>query len=108
MDNIEYVGVNELKDGEKADLEKLSAEYYGKIKRRIKNTTSLKIHIKDHGKGGKSKFSIHVHVSAPTRFFEATASDWDFARTLHIAFNEVEKQIEHAFHDDTKFYEHKG
>lgn len=107
MEEIQYIGADVLDETEKSDLEKLSAEYYDKIKRALNNITSLKIHIKKHTKGGKGKFSVHASANAPTKIFEASASDWDFARTLHMAFNEIEKQIEHAFHDDTKFYEHK-
>ena len=64
MEEIQYIGVNELDDNEKEVVDKLSAEYYDKIKRELKNITSLKIHIKTYQTAGgvakKKKFSINV------------------------------------------------
>jgi len=108
MEAIQYIGADVLDETQKADLDKLSTEYYDRIQRGLKNITSLKIHVKKHTKGGRGKFSIHLTVIAPTRVFECSASDWDFAKTLHMVFNEMQNQIEHYFHKDTKFYEHKG
>ncbi|MFC1754685.1 hypothetical protein ACFL96_15015 [Thermoproteota archaeon] len=103
MEAIQYIGADELDPAEKADLDKLSMEYYDKIQRSLKNVTSIKIHIKAYAKeGGRKKFSIHISADAPTRKFQSTkASDWDFARTLHKAFKDLENQVVKAFKTDT-------
>ena len=89
MNDIQYVGAKELDDAEKKTLDDLSAEYYGKIQRKVKNVTSLKIHVKKHTKGGKPNYSVHLNLVAPTRDFECSASSWDFAKTMHMVFNET-------------------
>lgn len=99
MEAIQYIGIDQLDDTEKQVLDKLSAEYYEKIQRMLKNETSIVIHVKEYEKqGSRKKYSLHVRAIAPTVIFESSnASDWDLARTLHKAFNDIEKQIEHRF-----------
>jgi len=100
---IQFIGVNKLGEEEKAIVEALATEYYGKIKTYLHNITSVAVHIKtqkdeaDKGKEKKrKKFSIKVRVIAPTQVFESKhASDWDLARTMHKAFKNIEREIEH-------------
>jgi hypothetical protein len=101
-DIIEFVGLPDLDEDEKRILNTLSTEYYQKIKRTLKNVTSLVVHVKKYKKQGKKhKYSLHVRAIAPTRAFESTkAADWDFARTLHKAFKDLENQIKHKLHSD--------
>ncbi len=101
-DIIEFVGLSDLDETEKEILNTLSTEYYQKLKRTLKNVTSLVVHIKKYKKQGtKHKFSINVRAIAPTRAFESTkAADWDLARTLHKAFKDLENQIKHKLHTD--------
>jgi len=101
MEAIQYIGLKELGKEERSELDRISAEYHKKIQRSLKNDTSLVIHIKDYTKGGaKRKFSIHARAVAPTCIFEATSSDWDFARTLHTVLGDLEEQINHRLHAD--------
>ena len=117
MEAIQYIGVEQLSTDERIALDTLSAEYYDKIQRSLKNVTSLIIHIKeykkaaapekkeergDYGKKPKrKKYDIHIKVVAPTRIFEEKhAADWDFARTLHKAFKNLEREIQHKLHTD--------
>lgn len=100
---IQFIGVADLKEEEQVIVNKLSTEYYGKIKTYLHNLTSVAVHIKtqnDEAGEGKEKkrkkFSIKVRVIAPTHIFESKhASDWDLARTLHKAFKNIEHEIEH-------------
>lgn len=99
---IQFIGVKDLSDAEKATVNTLSTEYYQKIKVALKNITSLAVHVKLHGniedneKSKKKKFSIKVRVIAPTHVIESNmATDWDLARTLHKAFKNIEHEIEH-------------
>lgn len=105
MEPIQFIGVNELDEPQKALVNKLSTEYYDKIQRSLKNLTSLVIHVKQYEKEGKkSKFSIHIRAIAPTRIFESTkASDWDLTRTLHKAFKDLERQIEHVIKQNATY-----
>jgi hypothetical protein len=94
---IQFIGVNELDEAEQAVVNKLSTEYYDKIKRSLKNLTSIVLHIKTHNtEGSQKRFEVKLRVMAPTHTFEAEkASDWDLARTLHKAFKNIEHEIEH-------------
>lgn len=92
-------GIEKLDDENKRIFDKLCNEYSKKIERELKNTGLVEVLIKDYSREGKkSKFSIHVKVISSTRNFDAGASDWDFARTLHKSFNKVLNEIEHEFH----------
>ncbi len=101
-DIIEFVGLKDLDDSEKEVLNTLSTEYYQKLKTALNNVTSLVVHIKKYKKEGtRHKYSIHIRLIAPTRAFESTkAVDWDFARTLHKSFKNLENQIKHKLHSD--------
>lgn len=99
MQAIEIKGVELLDDKEKETANQLLNEYYPKIKIKLKNILSLKAHIKEYHKEGKrKKYSIHVEAIAPAKIFEASAFDWDFARTLHKAMNKIMNEIEHRLH----------
>lgn len=102
MEAIQYIGIEQLTPEERAILDKLSAEYYDTIQRSLKNLTSIIIHIKEYNKEGKrKKYSVNVRAVAPTAIFEEKhAADWDFARTLHKAFKNIERQIQHRLHTD--------
>ncbi len=95
MAKIEYAGLKEINEKEKEILDKLSEEYYPKIKRKLHNELTLKIHIKKYSETGeKHKWSIHAKAIAPTKIFTSDkACDWDFARTLHKAFKDLENEI---------------
>ncbi|MBI1971139.1 hypothetical protein HYS47_05295 [Candidatus Woesearchaeota archaeon] len=101
MEPIQYVGLDEVDQAGRQVLDRLSAEYHEKIQRSLNNPTSLQIHIKVYSKEGKKKYSIHVKAVAATRLFQSTkAHDWDLARTLHKAFQDIEHQIKHKLHTD--------
>jgi hypothetical protein len=105
MEPIQFIGLNKLEKVDQDMVQKLATEYYGKIQRELKNLTSLVIHIKDYGKGGhRQKYSVHIRAVAPTRIFESAkgkqAADWDLASSLHGAFKNLERQIQHAFHGE--------
>lgn len=100
MEQIQYIGLQNLEVVEKEMVEKLTAEYYNKIHRALKNDVSLKIHLKEYKKeGARHKYSLQVKAVAPTKLFESEVSDWDLASVLHKAFQNIEKEIEHTFKD---------
>ena len=101
---IQFVGVSSLEPEEQVLVSRLSTENYEKIKRALKNITNMTVHIKCYEKtGGKRKFSLHVRVAAPTiKVIESCKSDdFDLARALHKAFNDVRTQIQHRYRSDT-------
>ena len=106
MEAIQYKGLDQLSEEQRAVLDKLAAEYYGKIQRAVHNAScSIVIHLKKYqDKGGgkakekkREKFSIQVLTVAPTKTFESSAFDWDFARTLHKALGSMVTELEHHF-----------
>ena len=100
MEPIQVTGIDELKEEERDIVNTLANDYYGKIQRVLQNELSIKVHVKQHSKTGKRhKSDIRVKVIAPTRIFESQESDWDLARTLHRAFKNIERQLEHKIRD---------
>ena len=106
MEQIQYTGLKDLKDSEKIILDKLSADYYARIQRAIKNeNTSITIHIKVYKKAGnRRKFSINTKVVAPTMIFESKRSnDWNFQTALHGSLESLYKEILSKLRTDTHY-----
>ena len=98
MFQIEKAGFDVLTEEEKATFEKLSSDYMTKIEMKLKNISSLKVHVKEYSREGKrNKYSLHAKIVLPGKFFEASADDWDFARTVHQLFKKIEEEIENRF-----------
>jgi ribosome-associated translation inhibitor RaiA len=104
MEPIQIVGIKEIEDNlERGTINKLANKYHEKIQRALKNVTSVSLHVKKHSKGGKAKkWDIRVRVVAPTRIFEAQESDWDLARSLHMVFKNIERQLQHKLRTDSQ------
>ena len=98
MVDLKTIGFEVLNEKTKDDFQKLWKEYSKKIKNKLKNVESVKIHLKEHSPGGRIKFSIHTTVSYSGKVLEADAVDWDLKRTFHKVFNKIENEIEHTFH----------
>lgn len=98
MIDLKTIGFEVLTENTKNEFQKLWEEYSNKIERKLKNTESVRIHLKEYSPGGKTKFSIHALVSYAGKSIEADAYDWDLKRTFHKVFNKIEQEIEHTFH----------
>lgn len=102
---IQFVGVNKLDAEQQALVSKLSTESFEKFTRLLKNIEQMIVHIKSYEQEGKrKKFSLHVRLKAPTMaVIESCKShDFDLARALHKAFDDIRAQIEHKFHTGTR------
>ncbi|MEM4239573.1 MAG: hypothetical protein QXK08_00025 [Candidatus Woesearchaeota archaeon] len=102
---IQFVGVNELSADEQSIVSKISTENYEKLARILKNIEQMVVHIKTYeNEGKKKKFALHIRVKAPTSaIIESCKShDFDLARALHKAFDDIRVQIEHKFHTGTR------
>jgi ribosome-associated translation inhibitor RaiA len=98
---IQFIGVSELQPEEQVLVSHLSTEHYEKLSRMVKNIENMTVHIKRYDKdGSKPKFSLHIRIKIPsTAVIESCKShDFDLARALHNAFDDLRTQIEHKFH----------
>ncbi len=100
---IQFIGVHELEPMEQEAVQRLTTESYAKIKRDLKNITSLKVHVKVYKKEGEQKkFSLHVQAIFPGGTIESNrAHDFELARAIHKAFNDIKERVNHKFHSDT-------
>ena len=97
--DIKITGIELLGEREREILNKLSNEFSNKIKRKIKDDFYLKVFIKEHSKGGKTKkYSIDLEVVSSHHILKSTAYDWDFAKALHKSLNKILNEAEHKFH----------
>ena len=99
---IQYVGVSDLSADEQTTVNTLSTEYYGKIKRELKDLANMTVHVKCYQKeGNRKKYSMHVKAWSPTHNFDSSNNDdWELAAALHMAFNSILHQIQHKLHTD--------
>lgn len=102
---IQFIGIDNLEPLELADVQKISTKEFEKIKRVVKNITSLVVQVKTYKKeGNKKKYSIHLRCSSPTKVFESCrAHDWELARAVHNAFDNLKTQIKHTFKNDNSW-----
>ncbi len=100
-DIVRYSGTDVLTSEEKRILDKLSAEYFEKMKRSIKNIAEVIIHIKAYEEEGRrKKFSIDLRVNSPIlkTLISTRSHDWDFSRAVHKAFHDIESQLSTRLH----------
>lgn len=100
---IQYVGVSDLNEEERAAVNRVTTEGYEKVKRDLQNLTNLLVHIKTYNKeGDRKKYSVHLRVDAPTKINLASSrsDDWEIAAAMHKAFDDVRAQIRHRLHSD--------
>lgn len=100
---IQFVGVNDLTPDEQQIVKDISADGFEKLQRDLKTIGTLVVHVKKYSEtGDRHKFALHVRVNASTHVIESCKShDWDLARALHKAFDDVKHQIAHKFHTDS-------
>jgi hypothetical protein len=103
---IQFTGVAELSEPDQGMVNKISTEYYQKIKMSMKNLTSVSLHLKTIDKGGKKQYEIMLKVMAPTHVIEASNSKdqdkWDLSRSLHKAYKNLLREIEHKLRTGTQ------
>jgi len=96
---IDIVGLDLLNESEKKDADKLIEEGFKKLKRKLKESSRLKIHIKVYSpEGNKRKFSLNFELFFGSSHFQADSVDWDFAKSIHQGFSKLDTQVEHKFH----------
>ena len=97
MVSVGTIGFELLNEEEKNIFEKVLKDYMYKIEGKVKNISSVKIHLKEgHIEGKRKRYDLHVKIIVPKRNFEASASDWDFSVTLHQVFKRIEEEIENS------------
>ena len=100
---LQFVGLKTLSPDEQAIVQRLSTEYFEKVKRAAKNITNIKVHLKCYKKeGGKKKYSVHVHVTLPTKakIESCKSHDFELPRSIHKAFADVKTQLKHKLRTD--------
>jgi hypothetical protein len=102
---LQFIGVSELDPEEQETVNRLSTEYFEKVKRDVKNLTNVTVHVKVYGAEEENKrakkYALHVKVYCPSQQFESCKSHgFELAKALHQAFDDVRTQIRHAFHTD--------
>ena len=102
-DIIQFVGLKKLSIEDQDIVQKLSAEYFTKIKRALRNITNLSVHVKTHhGEGKQSKYTFHIRCVYPGRTLETNKHhDFELQKAAHSAFKALLREITHAHHSDT-------
>ena len=109
---IQYVGVHDLTEEERAAVEEIAAKFHDKIRRKTRHDTNLTLHFKVHGvhkdechgeeeePEKRRKFSLHLKVVTPMHIFESEDSDFDIRKLTHEVFDHVLNQVEHKYHEN--------
>ena len=104
MEEIVIENIEILTPEEKEISEKILAEYHKKLKRLIKDSPTLKVHIKEYKTDGKGKkFSINTELSFSGKKMKSESVDWDLTRALHKAMVKLQTELEHKLHVSEKY-----
>ena len=102
MDQIQYVGLQDLEKVDQEMVKKLCLEYHEKVQRMLKNDANLKVHIKAlANEGHRHRYEVSISANAATMKFDASKhsqqAQWDLASAIHEGFKNLMKEIEHHF-----------
>jgi ribosome-associated translation inhibitor RaiA len=104
MEEVIIENIEILTPEEKEASEKILEEYHKKIKRLIKDSPKLKVHIKEYKTDGKGKkFSINTELSFSGKKLKSESVDWDLTRALHKAMIKLQTELEHKLHISEKY-----
>ena len=104
MEEVIIENIEILTPEEKEASEKILEEDYKKIKRLIKDSPKLKVHIKEYKTDGKGKkFSINTELSFSGKKLKSESVDWDLTRALHKAMIKLQTELEHKLHISEKY-----
>ncbi|HLC78724.1 MAG TPA: hypothetical protein VJH92_06380 [Candidatus Nanoarchaeia archaeon] len=96
---IEVKGIDLLNELEKGEANGLLEDGFKKLKRKLKESSRLKVHIKVYSpEGNRRKFSINFELFFASSHLEASVAEWDFSKAIHNGFEKLGNQIEHKFH----------
>jgi hypothetical protein len=103
MHKLQLNGIESLSEIEKMEINSISEKACEKFQRELNNDFLLKVTIKQSGvvkdnPNKKRKFSVHAELSGPV-MFEASAAEWDLKKTIHMAIQKLDYEIEHKFHN---------
>jgi ribosome-associated translation inhibitor RaiA len=104
MEEVEIKNIEILTPDEKKFTEKILDEYYKKIKRMIKDSPKLTVHIKEYKTDGKGKkFSLNTELFFSGKKLKSESVDWDLTRALHKAMIKLQTELEHKLHVSEKY-----
>ncbi len=97
-------GAEDLGEYEKGIINRLSNEYFEKIKRGLKEVViSFDVHVKCFEKKGNVKrFSVDARLKSPGHEFEASVEEWKLADAVHKVLEKIMNEIEHKTHASDK------
>ena len=104
MDPLQVIGTKELDVDEQEIISRVANRHYAKIQRLLKDLSSVQVHVKTHSKGGKKRYEIKVRAMTPAHVFESSMEDWDLAKCLHVACEELQHEIMHKLAPKKKTY----
>src|SRR3989344_3135901 len=100
MDTVKSLGRRRFINIQKQKVRGFVAEFFQKIEPNLKKA-QLVVHVKLYSKGGKPKYAIHIKAISGKILFESShAHAYELAKSFHMAFNDVLKQILHKFRTD--------
>ena len=106
MYKIQLNGLEQLGDIEKKEVNSIVEKACEKFSRELNNDFLFKLTIKQFGivkdnPSKKKKISVRAEISGPI-MFESSAEEWDLKKSLHMAIQKLEYEIEHKYHDSNQ------
>ena len=95
MDGAQFIGLNELDPLQQEEVRGVVGEFLHKFRKILPEFKDVIVHIKQYGKGGNPKFSVHLRLNAPAQIAEASADDLILTKGVHAAFDALQKQVAH-------------
>lgn len=93
---------NDLGEGDKDLIHKISDEFYPKIERVLKDISSFDVHVKCSKKDGNVKrYIINAKIIAPKNIFDIETEGYNLAKAVREVFVKILSSIESKCHTST-------
>ena len=104
---ITFVGLDKLEKSFQEKAKQVMEKESKELERELKTLESIKVTFKEHGKGGKNKYSIKLSINAHTKTIHVdhlnNNSVWNPITALHDVMRKAKKEIGHILREDLSY-----
>ena len=107
IDNVIFVGLDEIDKDDVDQIKKLIHDHYYEIERLIQSPAKIKIHFKTYKHQGMHKYSVNLMIDFAGRQITADhiaePARWDAVAAVHQVLDNAIKELTHKFKTETSY-----
>ncbi len=106
-ENVTFVGLRILDPADQQKIKEIIYKNFITLERELKHIHGLKLHFKEHKKGGRRKYSVHMTIEAETGPLTVNKASspvqWDPVAIVHTLMKQARQEIIHKYKTDSNF-----